>query len=197
MTLRFLCHFALAVALAASVLPFCGAPAFAETTGALQGQTVAPKPEATAPVDTSRGQKILDSFIEEANQYQRQCDENPQYNLYYSCECLAERYLKIRLSMPNKQQTEIVYEVNNLGNECIDASGIAGMQYQQCAKSGPLLPGDMAADKYCQCYGNTYGKLIEQFRGRLSSKSMVELQTEAYVTCRDPELAKRLYPFPE
>lgn len=197
MTLRFLCHFVLAVALATSMIPFFGALAFAEGTGALQGQTVPTKPQAAAPVDTARGRKILDSFIEEAHQYQRQCEESAQYNLYYNCECLAERYLKIRLSMPDKKQTEIVYEVNNLGNECIDASGIAGLQYEQCTKSGPLLPSDMAADKYCQCYGNTYGKLIEQFKGRLSSKSMVELQTEAYVTCRDPELAKRLYSFPE
>ena len=110
---------------------------------------------------------------------------------YYNCECLSLEYLKKRIDDPKATRNSIVLSINKM---CADATIAAGHAYKQCLTNASLTPGrDMPPEKYCQCYANTYAKLYENAGQAPGSNVFVELQTQAYVACQDPEMAKRLY----
>jgi hypothetical protein len=135
---------------------------------------------------------VPDAFFVEADQFIQQCESNPNMRQYYNCECLGYEYLNIRIKKPKIDRTSIIADIKT---KCLDASGAAGAEYDRCMGNFPLLPDRVKPEEYCQCFASTYAKLFEKYKLSVSSKVIVELQTQAYISCTDPALSQKLYPY--
>lgn len=137
--------------------------------------------------------QLPDEYLDETEDFYKHCSTTSEMKNYYNCECLAVKFLDQRVARgPNPSRESITLSIQR---ECADASQAAGYYYQNCMNQSVLMPPEIPAEEYCTCFANTYAKLYERYSPGPSSKAFVQLQTQAYVTCRDPELAKRLYPY--
>lgn len=150
-----------------------------------------PKDAAIESVDEKP--QIPDQYIQEARTFYNKCTARPKYFHYRDCECWAKAHLNERIDLgPEAPQDQILV---NIRGECKDATEAAGYYYDRCLGQGGLLMEDQDPEKFCSCFGNIYAKLFEAYDIKTSSKAYVDLQTQAMITCNDPELANRFYPF--
>jgi hypothetical protein len=136
--------------------------------------------------------KLPDWYFEEADEVRSSCESNSATNQYYNCECLSRRYLEERIKAPGAPGD---YLLENVTTRCIDATGAAGNEYENCMSSLPLIPIKSKPQDYCTCYANTYAKLFERYKIGINSTVMVQLQTRASVSCSDPAFGRQLYSY--
>jgi hypothetical protein len=136
--------------------------------------------------------KVPDEYLQEADQFHRQCLADAAMNLYYNCECMAVKYLDRRIEGgPDLTPSSISL---SLQGECRDASQAAGAAYQRCTEAVSLLPEGMDPVQYCSCVANSFARYFENSTLAANSKNFTHLQAKAEVTCQDPKLGRRLYP---
>ncbi len=134
-----------------------------------------------------------EQYIQEAQKYHTLCERTGSMWMYYDCKCLASTFLDKRIAMgPKVSPTAIA---SAIAGQCADASKAAGYEYQECVKNGVMMPINIPVEEYCSCYANTYAKLYEKYnRDGPSARTFVHFQTQAYISCSDPEAAKKLFP---
>jgi hypothetical protein len=132
------------------------------------------------------------SFLKEADAFRKYCAATPSLNDYYNCDCLSSKFLDTRIKQPKAGRDAIMLEIDK---ECPDATGAAVQLYGQCLGSAKILGQGKNPQEYCKCFANTYARLYEKGGVAPSSNSFVDMQTQAYITCSDPELGKRMYPY--
>jgi hypothetical protein len=136
---------------------------------------------------------IPDEFITEARAFYQQCSTTAHLSQYYDCKCLATKFLDKRIEKgdePTKGQIARLVQ-----GECLDASGAAGYEYQRCLAQPSLVPSNgIPPEDYCACVGSTYARLYEGGGMRVSSSTFINLKSQAYVMCQNPELRSQLYP---
>jgi hypothetical protein len=162
--------------------------------GFAQTPTTSSKPPATA--QTAKPDPYADlpeEYIEEAEKFYNECQTNDNMSRYYNCECLASKFLDKRIMAGPEVLNDII--VQSITHECADAAGAAGQEYQSCLENAPMMPANIPIEEYCTCYANTYAKLYEKYSLGPSSNTFIKLQTEAHISCQNPDLAKRLYPY--
>lgn len=136
--------------------------------------------------------EIPDAYFAEAQAYNQQCLGTPHLNNYYDCDCMAARLLDQRIERgPKVNQSSILLR---LEGKCKNATNIAGAEYSKCMTSYFRLPKDIPAEEYCSCFSNTYAKIFKLTNAKPSSKLGSAIHKRSSIYCRDPELAKRLYP---
>ena len=136
---------------------------------------------------------VPDEYIEEALAYHDYCESRTNLSHYQDCECLAARYLDQRIEMgPKAERSAIMMAIEG---KCPDATEAAGYHYNNCMSNGPLMPQGIPLEDFCECFASTYAKLYEALPKKANPSTFVHLQTQAMVTCRDPQLAKKLYPY--
>ncbi len=160
------------------------------SAGPVAAQTLKTAPQETA--EDNPFDEIPDEYFDEADAFIKYCDGRVDLNQYHNCECLGYEYIEERIKNPKADRSAIILSISN---KCIDATGAAGAAYQSCIGNAPMLPAHIKPEDYCQCFASTYAKLFERYQTSFDSKVMVRLQTEAHVTCTNPTLAKRLYPY--
>ncbi|MGB4107996.1 MAG: hypothetical protein WBK55_09425 [Alphaproteobacteria bacterium] len=145
------------------------------------------------PSDPNLYMDLPEEYIQEAQKYFSLCERTGSMSLYYNCKCLASKFLDRRIQVgPKASMTSIALSITG---ECADATKAAGYEYQECVKNATLMPLDIPVEEYCACYANTFAKLYERDnRSGPSSKAFVHFQTQAYISCNDPETAKKLFP---
>ncbi len=136
--------------------------------------------------------EIPDAYFKEAQTFLEQCQLRPSLSQYHNCDCLASEYLQERLKDNAASETSIMMII---GKRCIDATEAAGYEYERCLGNTPLLKREMLPEEYCTCFANNYARLFERYKAGVTSKVIVELQTQAHISCANPALAKRLFPF--
>lgn len=134
---------------------------------------------------------IPDEYIFEANEFHDYCLSKPQLKNHYNCKCMALKYLDQRIeSGPAKNKSSIMMDIRG---ECTDLTEAAGYQYQHCMANAVLMPSEIPPETFCECYANTYAKLFKLYKVSPSSTVSVKLETQAMISCQNPELAQRLY----
>lgn len=136
---------------------------------------------------------LPEEYIQEAQKYYSLCENDASLSLYYDCKCLGSKYLDKRIKLgPEVTHTVIALEIRG---ECADASRAAGYEYEQCVNNGAMMPYNIPLEEYCACYANTFAKLYEKnsYDGP-GARIFTHFQTQAYVTCRNPDMAAKLYP---
>lgn len=136
---------------------------------------------------------LPEEYIIEAQQYYALCEGTASLYLYYNCKCLGSKYLDKRIQLgPDATNTAITLDISG---ECADASLAAGYEYEQCINNAVMMPHDIPLEEYCSCYANTFAKLYE--RGNYTgpgARVITHFQTQAYITCKNPDMAARLFP---
>ncbi len=137
--------------------------------------------------------KVPDEYLAEATAYNDECEANYDMTQYYDCQCLSYEYLKERVKEGKYvDKSEITLAI---ARKCRDASLASGPVYVNCLKTANTMEPGTDPEKYCTCVANSYSKLMEREAPTISSRSMIRLKTQATVSCRNPALAKRLYPY--
>lgn len=144
-----------------------------------------------APADNSY-ENVPDEYLAEADAFHAECATTAKMNHYYDCECLTVKYLDERIKRGKTAADSSIMQA--IQEQCADATEAAGYLYNQCL-GDPMIPAEIPAEEFCTCYANTYATLYERYGAEPNSQTFVEVQTEAMVTCRNPNLAKRLYPY--
>lgn len=166
------------------LFPLASAVLAADVLPAQAPQSAKPDPYANIP----------DEYIREAQSFYGQCASSSSMYMYYNCKCLATKFLDQRISLgPSIRRNTIQMNINT---ECLDATQTAGYEYQNCLNNATLVLKRRDPEEYCECYANTYVRLFETMKMAPSSKTFEALQTQAYVTCDNPERAKALYSAP-
>lgn len=133
---------------------------------------------------------VPDEYLQEALEYSTFCEANDLMRQYYDCECLGMRFLDERTELgPTVARDTIRF---SLSNECRDATEASGMAYTACMKTTSTMSPGTDPEKYCECVGNTYSKLIDQKRPAIDSRSIVHFSSQARIICEDPDLARSL-----
>lgn len=136
---------------------------------------------------------LPEEYIQEAQKYYARCENTGSMSLYYNCKCLASKFLDKRIQVgPQASGTSIALTI---AGECADATKAAGYEYGECIKNGVLMPINVPIEDYCACYANTFAKLYEKYsHSGPGTRTFVHYQTQAYISCSDPESAKKLFP---
>ncbi|MCB1531898.1 MAG: hypothetical protein KDJ35_03410 [Alphaproteobacteria bacterium] len=135
---------------------------------------------------------IPDEYFDEAIGFLEQCQAKPQLQSHYDCECLSSSLLDLRIKTgPDVNTSSLLLQ---LDGKCKSAVNLAGAEYEQCMTSYYAQPKGVPAEKYCSCFANTYAKMFERSPAKPSAKLSVALHQRASLACRDPELARKLYP---
>ncbi len=135
---------------------------------------------------------IPDAYFEEAAAFFRECTQKSRYYLYYNCACMEAHYLDKRIEFgPDAHSTSII---NVLSKKCADATEASGSEYKQCLTDITAIPVGANAEDFCACYARTYADLFERYSPGTSSTIFVQIRSRALLTCKKPELAKKLYP---
>ena len=175
--------FVLSLVLIAAAAPF---RAWAQPQAQQQPQAGKPAP---APNPFAN---VPDAYFKEADAYRDECENKPSMHQYYNCDCLSLEYLKRRIDHPRDTKNSIVLAINRT---CPDATEAAGHEYQQCLRNSSLAPTTSSSpEKYCECFANTYAKLFEKSGRPTGTNTFIDLETQAYIACDNPDLAKKLYP---
>jgi hypothetical protein len=156
-----------------------------------QGTMTAPpkKPPVINPNDTST---IPQEYFEEAEAFLKNCEAQPNMTQFYNCDCLSYEFLEMRIKNPQMNQSAILGEIDRT---CIDASEAAGYEYERCLGNAPLLPNNIPFEEYCTCFANTYAQSFEFYMPKVTSKSIVELQTQAHLICANPAVGRKMFPY--
>ena len=136
---------------------------------------------------------LPEEYIVEAQKYYALCEGDASLYLYYNCKCLGSKFLDQRIKLgPEAEQTSIILDIRG---ECADASRAAGYEYEQCVNNGAMMPYNIPLEEYCACYANTFAKLYEQnsYDGP-GARVFTHFQAQAYLTCKNPDMAARLFP---
>lgn len=138
-------------------------------------------------------EEIPDEYIDESLAFFDHCSGDHKLTKYYNCECLAAAYLDERIAKgPSVPASGIELAI---GDKCRDTIGAAGPAYNDCLKKANRFPPGTDPEVYCECVANTYVKLMDRAAPDINSRSMVHYQTQSYVACRDPDLARKLFPY--
>lgn len=135
---------------------------------------------------------IPDEYIAEAVAFNERCEADIDMRMYKDCDCLASKYLDERIK--RGPQAGVASIAMFIEEACPDATEAAGIKYQTCMSSGPMMPPKIPLEEFCQCYANTYAKLFEAYSPEANSRTFVALGTRAHVMCSNPEAARKLYP---
>ena len=169
-----------------AIMLIYGAPAHAQNN---KQPLVQPAPPVIKPNDLK---SIPDKYFKEADEFLKYCEAQTNMTLFYNCDCLSYEFLETRIRNPQMSQTSIVMEIDRT---CLDASGAAGYEYERCLADAPLLAGNITPEEYCTCFSNTFAQAFEYYMPAVSSKSIVELQTQAYLICANPTVGRRMFPY--
>ncbi len=146
----------------------------------------------TPPAPKNDLDDVPDEYIEEAINYNKYC-HSTSLSRHQNCECLAARYLDKRIEIgPEADRSSIMLAIEG---KCPDATEAAGHHYNRCISNATIMPPKIPIEEFCECFANTYAKLFERYELKPNSRTFVSLQTQAMVTCRNPEMAKKLYPY--
>lgn len=168
----------------------------AEITGEAEADTEAQASDAPTQGDSSRtielkksaagvivnGVEVPDAVIREAKIFERYCKTQANFRPYYNCECLAANFLNERIAQgPEATRSAIMLQIETT---CYDATESAGIQYETCMGNALLLPRNVNPEEYCTCYANTFSKIFEGMKAKISPPSIMKVQTEAHTECR-------------
>lgn len=163
-------------------------PASPEALPKEEGQGTAP--QKTRQFDLK---DIPDEVLEEAETFMNYCRNTSHMMEHYDCRCLAVSYLDKRMELgPEADRSVIIFSISR---ECPDAAGAAGMHFQRCMRTPSLMPEGINLEEFCTCMANTYADLYGRYKTGPGSNAFVNIQSQAMTMCRNPELARRLYPF--
>lgn len=159
--------------------------------GPAQAQEHAPLPPADdVPLSSPRDHMddVPDAYIEEANAFYDECSASDLMSQYYNCECYSLAYLDKRIEMgPTVVRTSILSEIEN---ECRDAVGAAGRAYMECLSKANMFKPGTDPEEYCECVANTYVDMMNTAAPRVSSRSIVRLQTYSYTACTNSQTGR-------
>lgn len=145
-----------------------------------QAQEAAPdSQEEPAPHD--KMDDVPDEYVLEAGAVYDRCLIDPKINQYYNCECFSLAYLDRRIALGHSATPSGI--MNDLQGVCRDAVGAAGSIYAKCLSKATFLRPGTDPEKYCECVANTYVQSMDATTPRVSSRSIVSLQTYAYTAC--------------
>lgn len=134
---------------------------------------------------------VPDEYIEEALNFYDHCEATPKLNQHHDCQCLSAVYLDKRIEYgPDVGQTSIIMDIEE---KCPDATNAAGMRYQECLNNQMLTSKTMPIEEYCTCYANEYARTYERYAPEPNSQTFIAIETQAMITCQNPELGRRLY----
>lgn len=122
-------------------------------------------------------------YLEEAEAFYGKCQSDFRFYQFYDCQCLSVKYLDERIkSGPERVQNSIVLA---LRRECKDGAYAAGAEYERCMTNGTLLfARGKTPDEYCACFGNEYAKLYEKSNVIPGTYGMVEVASQAHLSCQ-------------
>ncbi len=146
----------------------------------------------TTPEKTDSLSDIPDEYIEEAMGFNEECKTTPHLSQYYNCDCLSSRYLDMRIERKDKISGSSIRL--NIENQCKSAVNTAGVRYGECMSSIAMLPNDIEAEPYCECFANTFATLYGMSKRKPGPQLNIAIHERASISCRDPQLAKKLYP---
>jgi hypothetical protein len=82
-----------------------------------------------------------------------QCNGSTFITEQYDCQCLAAKFLDLRVRAPEKAQDLLIIEARK---SCVNQPGVAGRAYTQCL-SWYLTSRD-DSEAFCSCYANDFAK---------------------------------------
>ncbi len=153
-------------------------------------------PEKTIETDTRSKRLDLslipNRFYEEAEGFKRECERDFRMRTHYNCACLASSFFERRIEAgPDEHPSVLKMDVEGM---CIEATQAAGAKYENCLQDVLGMPDDQDPDAYCTCIANTYATLFETYQLKPTSRNTVRIKTQATIMCRDPVVARRLFP---
>lgn len=161
----------------------------------LLGVESAQENDATAQSDKSSDidlSELPDSYFEEAEAYKIHCSSSQHLSTSYDCECLALALFNERVRRgPEASQDSILLSLNG---SCKNAVNTAGRQYQNCIQSPSMVPDGKDREEFCSCFSNTFAKIYSESRASPSSRLHIAIHKRAAMGCKNPAIAKRLYP---
>lgn len=133
-------------------------------------------------------EKIPDEYIEEADRFLKSCDQDYTMRQFHNCDCMASLYLDRRIAMPKASSALILYD---LKDECVDEAQIAGEKYESCINGAPMIRINTSLEDYCECFANTYVDMFKSYGAAMTSRVLVDVETQAATACFNPRPAKK------
>lgn len=121
--------------------------------------------------------------IEEAQDFLQECQGRTQLSSYYQCECLALKFIDERFKAGPEPNRDVITGRTLRYSECRDVVNATGRAYNECL-STPLGKTDREEhEKFCACYANQYGKMLENSDLSISSRNEIGLRRGARISC--------------
>ena len=147
----------------------------------------------TGTKSTYSGVELPQTYVEEANKFNKKCATIPKYYSFHNCTCLTNSVLHQRiLNGPDEPQTSLLLAKHN----CYDASVAAGAQYQKCQHRelhvSSELEAEFSRDMICACKAHTFEQLFNT--GRAGTRDVVRIQSLSHRHCSKQETLKKFQP---
>ena len=118
-------------------------------------------------------------IIDEAIRVYDDCLAKDTYSQFHDCRCIGAKFFDARvLNGPTISQANLVFDI---GGECVNQPGIAGLSYQECLDMLLLEPGDI--EPVCTCYANDMAQSYAR-KPRADYRHIRQLAADSLIKCR-------------
>lgn len=121
--------------------------------------------------------------IEEAQDFLQECQGKTQLSGYYSCECLALKFIDERFQAGPELSRDVITGRTLRYSECRDIVSATGKAYNECLATPLGRTEKDKHEKFCACYANQYGKMLESSDLSISSRNEISLRRGARIAC--------------
>ncbi len=126
---------------------------------------------------------IPDEFIDESNEFYKNCNATYQMHMNYDCECLATKFLDKRIENGKDMPPDEI--LMYISKQCPNVEGAAAHVYERCLTQAPLLPPKQPVKKFCECTANTFAKLYKDAGISAGSQRYTSLRSHAMTLCTE------------
>ena len=151
----------------------------------IQSETPVAQEETEPQKKRDKMDDVPDEYIQEAVAYYEECESSHKINNYYNCECHSLAFLDERIKLGSSAPVSEIQQ--NINRQCRDAIGAAGPTYNECLRKANRFKAGTDPEKYCACVANTYVENVNRLAPGISSSSIVNFKTNAYITCNQKQ----------
>ena len=124
---------------------------------------------------------------EEGKLVYEECVSDHRMSFHFDCECLAEKaaamYSQINTEMTLKMRmNEYGLAVSREGS-CRNITAAVRGEYATCMKGTSFDYRGIPQEDYCECYAETWGKLYEEYEGKIDENTKSNLKLKARMQC--------------
>ncbi len=133
---------------------------------------------------------VTEKQIAEAEQIQKWCETTPKIRNENDCECVAAKFLEIRINDgPIIAKDEVLSRIITpaLCKNVVESTGVA---YSRCMTQSDLYYRGIEPKKYCECFARKWAEYYENHTGKLGPLTKGNYEYYSRMYCLKPSSYK-------